>query len=149
MHGRVKYASSHRSTWIVRRVLFVILQIVLTATAIQSQQMPPSEWIEEQQEGSCENGIRASITIVNDSKSNIDIFWTDPKNQQETKINLETLEYRSVRPYNAYVDQILELRETPSKDTGECASQDQRCRRVFVKVISDVPTESKCKNKNK
>ena len=52
------------------------------------------------------------------------------------------MEDQDVAPYNSHVDQILELHEIPSDTTGECASEDQTCRRAYVKILSDVKEEN-------
>ena len=106
-------------------------------------QYPPTEWIEKAQSASCADLVKASMTIVNDSKTRFDVFWMNEKTKALQQINTEPVEYRQVNPYNSYVDQYMELHEIPDDDSGECMSKDQVCRRAYVKLASDVNTESK------
>lgn len=104
--------------------------------------MPPSEWMEEAQSSNCANLVPALIHIYNDSRSRFDVFWVNPNTQKLKQISADPVEDRQVVNYNSHVGQILELHEIPNETTGECASQDQVCRRSMVKLISDVKLEN-------
>ena len=128
-----------------------LIRFILCAAALTIQvnhvvaQLPPTEWVKQQQETKCDNLVPASITIVNDSKTRFDVFWMNKQSNSLQKINSEPLEYRQVIPFNSYVNQYMELHELPNQDTGECGGADNNnnvCRRAFVQLTSDVKSES-------
>ena len=128
------------------RFIICVAALTMQHHDVAAQQMPPSEWVRQQQETKCGDLVDASITLVNDSKTRFDVFWMNKHTNSLQQINSEPLEYRQVVPFHSYVNQYMELHEVPNEDTGDCGGADDNnnnvCRRAFVQLTSDVKSES-------
>lgn len=81
---------------------------------------------------STERGIK----IINYSGSRAELYWIHPETREGSLMSDPHIMNGADFPLNSYIGHEFELREVPSKSTGQCKSEDQTCRDAFF-VVSE------------
>ena len=128
----------------VMHLLLLAALALLLLLPLQTNAQPSQMLFDRAYQKSCgASNIPALVTILNEQKAGINVFWMDPKTRQLKQINDKPHPYKSKQPYNSHVDQTLEIHEAPDPNTGECGGETQTCRRAIIEVKESGDKNSK------
>ena len=81
------------------------------------------------------NALSRSIRIINQSFSDLGVYWVHPTTGETVAMSPEPLAPGGEFPLNSYVGHTFEMRETPKAGSTMCSqSPDKTCRRAEFQV---------------
>jgi hypothetical protein len=111
------------TTTAMLRSLFLLV-LLSSASVITAKERPPVT----------NKSTSRAIKIMNHSGSRLEVYWIHPQTREGTLMSSPIVMNGADFPLNSYVGHEFEIRELPSKKTGECISEDQTCRSTYFTV---------------